>query len=163
MNRLKQAPTTYPKIQHIQHDADSLQSSKTTLLKRLSELGLSRLGAMKSESRYLPYIIHPNEHVGGIIYGHDESGTVMLIATDRRVVYLDRKPLFIKSEELSYDVVAGVTIEWLGFAGTLTLHTRLGEIKIRVYNRKAADIFHAYVEERCINQQIHFETERSWS
>lgn len=131
------------------HDA----RNKEQIKKRLVALGMSKWGLLKSETRALYEILHPGEYIGGIIFGHSEAGSIMLIASDRRVIYLDTKPFFKQTEDISYDVVAGITVEWVGMRGTVILHTRLGNFRVRTVNRKAADIFKKYVEKRCIEHQ----------
>lgn len=56
---------------------------------------------MKSEGRYLPEIIHDDEHIKGAWYGRYENGSAMLVATDHQVIFLDRMPLFTASDELT--------------------------------------------------------------
>ena len=126
------------------------QNDWESLKKRLTKLGMSKWGFLKSETRALAQLLHTNEHIGGVIFGHSKPGSIMLVATDRRVIYLDTKTLFMKSEEISYYVVAGITLEWGGYRGAGVLHTRLGDFCISTLNKKAALIFRKYVEYRCI-------------
>lgn len=127
---------------------------KNQIKRRLLALGMSRWGLLKSETRALYAILHPDEYIGGVVFGHsDTAGSVMLVATDRRIIYLDTKPLFKQAEDSSYDVVAGITLEWLGIRGTVILHTRLGDFRIHTINKKAAEVFSKYIEKRCIEHQ----------
>lgn len=132
-------------------NVDTLYKNK--IKRRLSALGMSKWGLLKSETRALYAILHPDEYVGGVVFGHSDTGSIMLIATDRRVIYLDTKPFFKQTEDLSYDVVAGITLEWLGMRGIVILHTRLGDFRIRTVNKKAAEIFTKYIEKRCIEHR----------
>lgn len=123
---------------------------RARITQELKDAGVSRYGLWKMESRYLPKIIHPTEHIGGVAYGPSDNGSAMLVATDRRVVYLDRKPLFINQEEVTYGVVAGVSFSHAGPGSTVTLHTRIRDYKIQTLNRRAADQFVQYIEQRCL-------------
>ncbi len=58
----------------------------------LKDAGLTSYGLLNSESRYLPQLIHEDEHIGGVVYGKHKNGLAMLVATDRRVIFLDKKP-----------------------------------------------------------------------
>jgi hypothetical protein len=43
------------------------------------------------------------------IYGQISGGiSAMLIATDHRIIYLDKQPLFTIIDELNYDIFSGV-------------------------------------------------------
>lgn len=132
----------------------AFEQLKTRVFNDLRRVGVSAWGMRKTETHYLPELIHPGEQIGGAVYGHGEGGSAMIVATDRRILYIDTKPLFKKSEDISYDVVSGVTLEWVGLSGTLILHTRMVDIKVRTMNRKAARAFRGYVEGRCIEHQI---------
>ncbi len=114
----------------------------------LREAGVTGYGLMKSESRYLPQIIHEDEHIMGVVYGQYGGGSAMLVATDHRVIFLDRKPLFMTMDELTYDVVSGVKLNKSGFIVTVVLHTRIADYTIRYANRKCADTFVEYIESR---------------
>ena len=74
----------------------------------LMKAGLTRYALLKNEVRYLPHIIHEGEHIQAAINGRSATGSVMLVATDKRVIYLDCKSFYTTSDEISYDVVAGV-------------------------------------------------------
>lgn len=132
--------------------ADKPLSSLQALQTRLGQLGIGWWGIHRSETKHLNKLLHPNESVGGAICGSNKSGNVMLVATDRRVIFIDRKPFFSKAEDISYEAIGGITFEWMGFTGLVILHTKLGDIKIKTYGRTSADIFHNYIDQRCIEQ-----------
>lgn len=123
---------------------------KQRIMNELKALGVSRWGMLKMETRYLPHFIHEDESIGAVIYGHNSDGSAMLIATDRRVIFLDRKPLFTTADELTYDIVAGVSYSQVGFRATVTLHTRINDYVMHTLNIKCAVQFREYVEKRCL-------------
>jgi general stress protein 26 len=118
----------------------------------LKNAGVTSYGMLKSESIYLPKIIHPDEHIGGVIYGRTKQGSVMLIATDHRIIYLDTKPFFTTIDELTYDVVSGVRHNTSGLFSSVTLHTRITDYDLRFVNERCAQIFIKYVEHRRLEQ-----------
>ena len=127
----------------------------------LRELGADRYDLWLPETHTLPYIVHPNEHIKGIVYGkysHNGArpahGRGALVATDSRILLIDKKPLFLKCDELAYRVVSGVTYTKVGIAGTVTLHTKAGDIHVRTLNQKCADRFLAAIEAKCFSQQM---------
>lgn len=121
---------------------------RTRVKRELRAAGVSRYGLIKQESRYLPKLIHENENIGGIIYGRFNGSSGMLVATSHRVLFLDRKPGFTNAEDISYDVVAGVTYNRQGAFAAVTLHTRLGDFGMRFVNLRAAEKFVKYIETR---------------
>jgi len=121
--------------------------------KELRDAGLRGTGLMRLESRYLPHIIHPDEHIGGAIGGYNDNGFAMLVATDRRIIFLDKKPLFIEEDEVTYNVVSGVKFTHAGFGSIVTLHTRIKDYALRTLNQKAALNFVEYIESRSLERE----------
>ena len=121
----------------------------------LKAAGVTAFGRAKFAARFLPHVLHAGEHLKGAVYGRYTEGTGllqwvegMLIATDRRVIFLDRKPGFEAVDELTYDVVSGVQKSYAWPFASVTLHTRIGNYTLRFANKKCIDIFMHYVEKR---------------
>lgn len=131
-------------------------ASKTRIIDELKRQGVSRIGLQRMASRYLPKIIHPFEHIQAVVYGRNHEGSVMLLATDSRIIYLDKKPLFVNFDEVTYDVVAGVSYGHVGLSSTVTLHTRMRDYAMRALNVKCVNRFVNYIEWRCLEQSRNF-------
>ncbi len=114
----------------------------------LKKVGITQYGLSKMESQSLPTIIHEDEHIGGVVYGKSKVGSVMLVATDRRLIYLDRKPFFNTMDELTYDVVSGVKVNHVGVFSSVVLHTKVADFSLRFVNKKCVNIFAKYIESR---------------
>ena len=124
------------------------KTHQARVLQELKNLGVSRSGLSSMESRYLPSIIHADEQLCGVVYGHHQAGFAMLVATDRRIVFLDKKPLFVDQDDIAYGVVAGVSYGHAGLGSTVTLHTRIKDYAIQTFNKKSAEGFVRYMEQR---------------
>jgi general stress protein 26 len=112
----------------------------------LIKAGVTKYGLMKMEGRFAHLHIGEDEHVKGVVYGQGGSGSAMLIATDKRVVYLDQKPFFSVSDHLGYEAISGVEIsQTIGFAHVL-LHSRAGDYNIRFANINCARKFVEYID-----------------
>lgn len=118
----------------------------------LRQLGVTKWGLMTSESQYLPKIIHQNEKLGAVIYGRHSDGFAMLVATDRRVIFLDKKPFFVNEDEITYDVISGVRFTHAGMGNTVTLHTRIKDYAIKTLNEQCAERFVEYIEATCLDR-----------
>lgn len=119
----------------------------------LKAAGVSRFGMHKFAVRYLPKIIDPDEHVMAVIYGRyrEKDGPSfnegLLVATDRRIIFLDHKPGYTKTDEIGYNVVSGVKKTTALFSA-VSLHTRIGDYNLRFVNAQCANIFQDYIERR---------------
>jgi hypothetical protein len=108
--------------------------------------GASVYGLLKAESRILPKIIHANETIMAVIYGRQQSSSIMVVATDKRIISLDKKPMVLLMDEFSYEVVAGLEFEIHTLFASLILHTPVKKYDIRFVNLRCADRFVRYVE-----------------
>lgn len=126
-----------------------MENHKKRVAQELKDAGMTAYGFLKMETAKLPNIIHQDEHIGGVVYGRttgDKIGSAMLIATDKRIVFLDVKPLFTTMDEVSYVVVSGIKESHAGpFAGVI-LHTKVRDYGLRFVNKKCADRFVEYIE-----------------
>jgi hypothetical protein len=120
---------------------------------QLRQAGLKWWGFLISETKALPALLFDDEIIYGVLCGQSSKGYVALVATDRRILYIDKKPLYLKTEDISYSVINSVTLEWVGLKGIVILHTRVGDYRIRTTNRAAADIFHQYIRSRSVDLQ----------
>ena len=129
----------------------------------LASAGVTSYGFRKFAVHYLPKLIHKDEHIGGIVYGRytDKRGSTkwnegMLVATNLRIIFLNHKPGFTETDEISYKAVSGINVTTAIFSA-VTLHTRLGDYQMRFVNAKCGGIFVRYVEQRQLeatDQQI---------
>jgi hypothetical protein len=127
--------------------------------RELREAGVGWFGFLKFGIRYLHKIIHADEHVHGVIFGRYretkeapawEEG--LLVATNLRVLFLDRKPGYLKADDISYDVVSAVEASKAGPFSAVTLYTKMGEFTIRFAKTSCAEKFVRYVEVRRLEQ-----------
>jgi hypothetical protein len=132
-----------------------LPAEAKRIRQELRQAGVTWYGSIKFAVRYLPHILHEGEHVNGAVYGRYAAGSGMLnweegilVATERRILFLDRKPGYEATDELTYDVVSGVQKSYAWPFAAITLHTRLGNYTIRFANKKCIDTFIRYVERR---------------
>ena len=139
------ARTYVPEPAH--EDAEHIRDR---VIAELRALGMRPWGLWRFDVRYLPNIIHEQEHIKAVSYGTNSGGSGMLVATDRRVIYLSKKPMFIKADELTYDIIGGITYGDVGVQATIILHSRIGDFKLTTFNLRLAQGFRDYIEERCL-------------
>jgi general stress protein 26 len=114
----------------------------------LKAAGAGVIARRTPESHELAKLIHHNEHIGGVVYGTYTGGLAWLVATDQRMIFLDRKPFFSTHDELTYDIVFGTTSTRAGLFVTMILHTRIHDYSISFVNPTSARIFMKYVDNR---------------
>lgn len=127
---------------------DSANQHYERIEQELRAVGMSWYGLRMTESRYLPRIIHQNESIKGVAYGWQPGGIVMLVATDHRIIFLDKKPFFLRDDEVSYDNVRGISYYHAGLASTIVLHTQVQDYIVRTFNKTSLQTLIDYIELR---------------
>ncbi len=125
---------------------ESKEDKKKRIKQELLDAGVTFYGLLKSETRFLPKILHPDEHVKAVVYGLHHSNSVMLVATNTRIIYLDKKPIALFLDEVSYEVISGLEFEIHTFFATLVLHTPVKNYDIRHANLRCAENFARHIE-----------------
>lgn len=128
------------------------ETHKERIVRELKQAGVTRYGLFRSESKFLPKLIHKDEHIGGAIYGRVGIDFVMMVATDRRVLYFQSKPFYSDVDEVTYDVVSGIDNSDAVIFSGVTLHTRVKNYTLRYVNPKCARIFVKYIESRRVER-----------
>lgn len=128
------------------------ETHKERIVRELKQAGVTRYGLFRSESKFLPKLIHKDEHIGGAIYGRVGIDFVMMVATDRRVLYFQSKPFYSDVDEVTYDVVSGIDNSDAVIFSGVTLHTRVKNYILRYVNPKCARIFVKYIESRRVER-----------
>lgn len=97
------------------------------------------------ETHYLPHIIKDDEHIGGAVYGKYGKNRGVLIATNERIIFLNKKVLLLQQNEISYKAVSEVNRTSFGPIGTVTLRTSAENYSLRTFNQNNAKNFVEYV------------------
>lgn len=133
------------------------QAHGQRIKRELKEAGVTKPGLLKFSNRYLPDVIKEDEHIKAVAYGRYrigegskvwkwEAGT--LVATDQRVLFVDRKPGFLRADKVPYDGVSGVESLTAWPFSSVTVMTRIGTFSLIYVRMDQADRFVRYVESR---------------
>ena len=75
---------------------------------RLAKVGLHNRYWGKPELRELTHIIMSDEQIVGAVNGRYEGGFALLVATDRRVLLVDKKPIFLNMLDIGYATISDI-------------------------------------------------------
>lgn len=90
---------------------------------RLARVGLRNKFWGKPEVRELCHIIHEDEEITGAVNGRHEGGFALLVATDRRLLLVDKKLMFLMLEDIRYEMISQVDYFAHLQASTLSIST----------------------------------------
>jgi hypothetical protein len=116
------------------------------IITELKKVGVTRYGLIKAEVSELPNVIADDEAINACIYGQYGGGSAMMVATDRRVIFLDKKPLHLLLEEMTFDKVLDIGADWQPLFSKVTVNARSGKYVFKYVNSKCAHIFVHYLE-----------------
>lgn len=75
---------------------------------QLERVGLRNKFFGRPEVRELCHILAPGEVIQHAVNGQYEGGFAMMLATNRRILLIDKKPWFLTMEDIRYDMVSEV-------------------------------------------------------
>ncbi|GAC1387813.1 MAG: hypothetical protein NVS1B7_2530 [Candidatus Saccharimonadales bacterium] len=76
--------------------------------KQLRQIGADFRHWGRGEAREIPQALMEGEALQVALMGRYSGGFAMLIATDQRILLIDKKPLYLTIEDIRYDMVAEV-------------------------------------------------------
>lgn len=138
-----------------QVEKSKVSAEKQRIFEELRNAGVSWLGAHRFSGMHLVKVIHHGEHITAAVFGrHREAegffGMVegMLVATDRRVFYIDHRPGYTTMDEIIYRVVTGINVTNTIPYASLTLFTKIANYTLSYARPRAVKQFADYVEQR---------------
>lgn len=128
---------------------------KDRIKEELHRAGVTTLGRYRFSGMYLPEVIHEDEHIEAAIFGRHKElqgffGAVegMLVATDKRVIFIDHRPGYTTMDEFTYDVISGVNITKAIYNASVTLYTKVSNYRLSYVGKESAKKFANFIEER---------------
>lgn len=121
----------------------------------LRQSGIAAIGMLRFSSNYVPRIIRDDEHILAAVYGHRRMGVGifayevgLLIATDKRVLYIVHRPGFTTLDEMNYELVSGVNLMRGGLFASVTLYSGITNYVLSFARPRAAQHFVRIIEEQ---------------
>ena len=139
-----------PQTYHFRHSSPPQGERIDRINAELIRRGASRYNLWLPETRYLAYLIHDDEHILGSTYGRYKGGRGAIVATNQRVIFIDKKPWYTHVDEITFAIIGGITYSRGVIFGHVILHTRLGDFDVTTMNHKNASNFVDYIETQCL-------------
>jgi hypothetical protein len=78
------------------------------VLQQFHRIGVKPSPWARAEIKELARLLVPGEQVTNVVFGWYENGFALLCCTDQRVLLIDKKPFFLKMEDLRYDKISEI-------------------------------------------------------
>lgn len=110
--------------------------SQKSIAAQLKKIGFNQHAWGRAEVRELPNIILPDEEIFECVNGIYEGGFALLVATNVRVLLIDKKPLnYLTVEDLRFDMINEIDYNHRAFGAYVDISTGNRELKFRSYNQ----------------------------
>src|SRR3954447_26393728 len=108
---------------------------------RLGELGHRNSRWFSSEIRELQHILMDHEKIISLACGRYFGSFALLVATDQRLLLIDKRVFFMNLEDTRYDMISEIDFNAQVYSATVTIHTinkthKFTSIKNRVQLRE---------------------------
>ena len=97
--------------------------SQSYVSEQLKALGINFHFWGKAELRELSKILVENESIKHCVKGRYEGGYAVLVATDRRLLLIDKKPFFLTLEDVRYDMISEIDYNHRLLEATIRVRT----------------------------------------
>lgn len=127
---------------------------------RVVKQQLHRVGADQAfwgrpELAELPKIMIDGEVIEYVRHGHYAGGFATLVATNHRLLLVDKKPLFLTVEDIRYDMVAEVDYGHQFVGGTIHIRSFSKDLKFQSFDTKGLRQIAGFVQHKVMEQRGH--------
>ncbi len=124
------------------HDINVSERGITTMIHmsvieaRISKIGCHISTWFKPEIRELQHILTDSEEIIGLAQGRYYGGFALLVATNHRILLIDKKIPFLSVEDIRYDMISEIDYSARLFDSTVTIFTVNKQHKFSSYKHK---------------------------
>jgi hypothetical protein len=111
--------------------------SQKSVMKQLKKLNFNPTGWGRGEVLELHHILLPDEQIYELVNGMYENGFALLVATDIRVLLIDKKPLnYLTVEDLRFDMINEIDYSHRLMGAQISITTGSRNLRFRSYNQQ---------------------------
>ncbi|HEX7368155.1 MAG TPA: PH domain-containing protein [Candidatus Saccharimonadales bacterium] len=124
---------------------------------RLKEIGCNFRFWGRAELRELANILLPGEVVEMCVNGRYEGGFAMLVATDQRVLLIDKKPLYLTLEDVRFDMISEIDYNHRMLDAAVSICTPNKSLYFLAYDRARLRGLYTFVQQRVMEVRQHYQ------
>jgi hypothetical protein len=118
-------------------EGDIVMVSAESLEKQLKNIGFNYHGWGRTEIRELRNIILPDEEIYECVNGIYEGGFALMVATDIRVLLIDKKPLnYLTVEDMRYELISEIDYNHRLVGAYIRLSSGMKDLKFSSLNQQ---------------------------
>lgn len=125
------------------------QDKQSRINSELSVAGLSGYGLHRKASKELVQALRDDEHVEAAVFGRNENNWhALLVATDKRIVYIEADLLFHSTDSIAYEIVHGIDHIPTPFFDGIILYSLGKDYKVTHINKQSTNLFIKFIEDK---------------
>jgi hypothetical protein len=106
------------------------------VIEQLKILGLAFRFFGKAETKELANIMNEGERILHCCFGYYQGGSALLVATNTRMLLIDKRPFFLNLEDIRYEMINEVDFAGRLLDATVSLHTGNKRLAFRSFADK---------------------------
>ena len=111
--------------------------SKQSVDEQLLRLGFKLHGWGRGEVRELAHILLPDEEIYELVNGIYEGGFALAVATDIRLLLVDKKPMnYLTVEDIRFDMISEIDYSHRLLGAQIAISTGYKDLNFRSYNQR---------------------------
>jgi len=118
------------------------------VVNQLQLLGIKPGRVFLGEIRVLPSILLDDEVIQQYMSGRYDAGPAILVATNRRLILIDKKPFNLTIEDIPYDMISEVEYSVQAFNAYITIHSISKTMHMMSFRQSALTKFAGFVQAR---------------
>jgi hypothetical protein len=127
--------------------------AKKSLINQLKGIGYKFRFIGRTEIEELRQLLDPGEQVIQCVYGYYQGGSGLLVATDKRLLLIDKRPFYLYVENHGYESVTHIDFMARMMQGVLYFQAGLKKFVFKsVSDARLARLCH-YVQEKIISAE----------
>ncbi len=110
--------------------------SAQSVKQQLKSIGFNHQGWGRAEIKELEHVLIPDEEIYECVNGLYEGGFALLVATNHRVLLIDKKPLnYLTVEDLRFDMINEIDYSHRLMGAQIDISTGSRDLRFRSYNQ----------------------------
>jgi hypothetical protein len=105
--------------------------SKVSVKSQLKKIGHSFRVFGRAEINELKNILNPGESILQCAYGHYHGGSGILVATDQRILLIDKRPFYLNVESMAYENIKHIDFKRDKLHGVLYVQSGIKRVIFR--------------------------------
>jgi len=105
--------------------------TKDNINQQLARIRQKRGFFVRPEIQELAFILNEDETISHSVFGFYKGATALLVATNQRLLLIDKRPLFLNLEDIRYEMINQVDFAGRLLDASLNLHVANQQMQFR--------------------------------